>query len=239
MEIWFQIENGWYQRPISQGFEDQLVPFRHDIDVLHNNDWRRAALCSVYSATSPESQAIADHSMCVFNIEHQGPVYLSWRQIADTSRPHVTKPLPLITIGKNTWDTIIDQDPLDWGTRGVFGDWLEEAGIDWLATSQRWQIVNQKTPGPACVREAAWHEATWFSTIKAESNWGFQNGGAIIKSEWCLPENIFAKLTGYSLDRRDCGHHNRYAKSWNSRREAEIALALVISQPVETTNPTS
>lgn len=150
-------------------------------------------------------------------------------------RPFVREELPMPN-GKDFWDVEIDKKPLDWDLRAIYADWLEDKDFMWLANSQRYlrsqpQIANLLTPGPACVMESVWHEATWFDIQCANMSWSFFGGShPRVKREWCLPTKLFEKLRGYILDRRDGGSHNKHAKSWNSRREAEIGLALALRE---------
>lgn len=128
---------------------------------------------------------------------------------------------------RDDWELILDQTPEDWDTRLVYSDWLEENDCYYPALAQRWLAENKKTPGPACVIEAKWHEASWFCNDVAGQSWLFKDYRRhTVLARWCIDARLFLNLTRYVVEgRRDRGHHNFYAKSWNSRREAEQAIA--------------
>ena len=99
---------------------------------------------------------------------------------------------------------------------------------------QEWLIQNKKCAGPPCVQEANIKEATWFSETAIGQKWGFPWFVTNVKKvdeKWCLPVDIFNKLQGFIIERRDGGFHNQWAKSWNSKEEAEAALSAVLFKP--------
>lgn len=219
-----------------------------EVEIFYDNAWRRAFVVNIYpneprrywemppleelgwdwgyGYSELEEMRLGD--LYYLNIEGKFDNFL--RPDKDNLRPFVPKPLPYIPPNKDVWDEQIDANPLDWKLRGIYADWLEDSHCFWLADGQQYQIANSLTPGPACVLESAWHEATWFDERQANKPWGlFGKSRATIKPEWCLPTELFDKLTGYILDRRDGGCHNKYAKSWDSRRATEIALAVALS----------
>ena len=89
---------------------------------------------------------------------------------------------------------------------------------------------NKKCPGPPCVQEADQSEATWFSE-ECSKRWAFPYfvNHTNVAEEWKLPADIFEKLQGFIVNRRDGGFHNLWAKSWNNRQEAEAALTEALS----------
>ena len=225
IEVLFDIDRGWFPAPLTESFQRELDFFQKDIELRGaDGEWRRSALVSIYARAvgSPQPN---DSDSCHINVEGRGGLFITWNQLKGSSRPHTPK--VFVDFDKEFWDRAIDESPTDWDLRGVFSDWLEEEGHDWLMRGQRWQIGNGKTPGPACVQEAAWHEASWFTENSVNTRW--TDPVNVVRPEWCLPYELFVKLNGHILQRRDCGHHNAFAKSWNGRREAEVALALALA----------
>lgn len=229
IEVLFQ-NNGWFTLTLTEGFQRELDVYQTDVELLRNGKWQRAALVRIYLTRAGAHQPNEEDNCCV--CMEGSTVFITWRELRANSRPFT----PEVHFdnafynAKEAWDQAIDAEPLDWDLRGAYADWLEEAGCcDWLMEGQRYQIANKKTLGPACVQEAAWHEATWFTEKHAGHQWYMrENHVAIIKPAWCLPCDLFQELSGYLLCRR--GHHNRFAKSWNSRRQAEIGLALALQK---------
>ena len=131
------------------------------------------------------------------------------------------------------YEAALDQTPDAWLIRSGYAEWLQSQGMLAEASVQRWMIQNQKCPGPACLIEAAWHEATWFIESHAGHKWTFNyDYSGRIKAEWCLPTEIFAGTKGFITEgRRDKGHHNYFAKSWLGRRDAEAALVALAKTP--------
>jgi hypothetical protein len=135
---------------------------------------------------------------------------------------------------KDKWEEILNNTPTDWVARQVYADWLRDNNDnndELLASAQDWMAINHKTPGPACVLEAAWHEASWFVESSIDVDWlmpGYTY--CIIRVNWGVPANLYRFLDGYiTKGRRDGGRHNLFAKSWMSRSEAELALAKAIA----------
>jgi uncharacterized protein (TIGR02996 family) len=221
MEVLFQTNRGWFPGELTEEFNCELEAFQNDVEVLSNGVWHRSALVKVYSRIAGCLKGDID---CLVNVENNEGYFTKWKTLKDTFRPYTPEKIDFHP-DKERWDRAIDADPFDWTLRSVYADWLGDYGYDWLERGQRYQVAHQKTPGPACVLESAWHEATWFASHVVDTVWDMH----IIKPEWCLSVDLFAKLKGYLLQRRDGGHHNIHAKSWNSRREAEIYLAMAIN----------
>jgi hypothetical protein len=112
--------------------------------------------------------------------------------------------------------------------RKHYAGWLADNGNVPLARVQLWLAKNEKCPGPKCVLEGKWHEATWWSEDQAGKRWTLDyNESVHIKPEWCLPHKVFNATKGYLVaDRRDKGFHNKFARSWNGRRDAEAAMMI-------------
>jgi hypothetical protein len=222
VEVMVQVNRGWYPAALD---ENIFGAYLKDVEVLIGSSWRRAALVTIYAT---HGSVPHDNDTCVLNFECSGCSYMNWRQFKQNARPYTPTAIDMPS-GKEMWDVAIDNEPLDWSLRAVYADWLEEIGWIWLMKGQRHQIEYKKTPGPACVLEAAWHEATWFAENIVNERWSMQGREAVIKPEWCVSTPLFGALKGHILQRRDAGTHNLYAKSWNGRREAEIALALALT----------
>ncbi len=130
------------------------------------------------------------------------------------------------------FESELDYRPMDWDFRRTYANWLAENSNPMQAKLQRWFADNKKCPGPSCVIEAAWHEASWWRDRCEGQKWTFNyNDYGVIKPEWCLPEEAFERLTGFITHRRDGAHkkdgigfHNQFVKSWLGRRYAETAL---------------
>lgn len=122
----------------------------------------------------------------------------------------------------------LDRSPENWGFREHYARWLLDHDNVPLARVQLWLAKNQKCPGPKCVLEGAWHEATWFSDDQSGQRWTLDYGESVnIKPQWCLPHKVFNALKGFiTIGRRDKGFHNRFARSWNGRRDAEAAMLM-------------
>ncbi len=119
----------------------------------------------------------------------------------------------------------------NWNLRYEYAQYFEDADMVEECLAQRWMADNQKCPGPPCVQEAHPGEATWFSAENREDmRWSFPHFVKCDKVDrkWCLPVDIFKRLDGFITDRRDGGFHNKWAKSWNSRTDAELALAAAL-----------
>ena len=229
MEVLFEIKGGWYPAEMTCEFKRELEPYHKDVEFLKWGKWQRAALVKIYSKAVGDNQP-ADDDHCGLNLERHGSSFVTWREFKQHSRPYTPIPdmdLSFIETDKEFWDRKIDDDPLNWSLREAYADWLDKVGQIILMQGQKYQIRCRKTPGPACVQESAWHEATWFVECQIDKPWSIQGG--IIKPEWCIPTDLFKKMNSHILQRRDGGTHNQYAKSWNSRREAEICLALSVS----------
>lgn len=134
---------------------------------------------------------------------------------------------------RDDFEAHLDHSPQDWEMRERYAAWLKERGMVAEANVQRWLIDNKKCPGPACVIEAAWHEASWFSAEKEGQRWtfGYHYSGPV-EAAWCLPRELFKATTGFITQRRDQGHHNEFGRSWSGRRNAEAALlAFAVGKP--------
>lgn len=132
----------------------------------------------------------------------------------------------------NDIEAQLDHSPENWELRKHYASWLIDNGNIPLARVQLWLAKHRKCPGPKCVLEGKWHEATWFADDHAGTKWLFDyNNHSAIKSEWCLPMKVFNATKGYLVaDRRDKGFHNKFARSWNGRREAEAALLIFANE---------
>ena len=137
-----------------------------------------------------------------------------------------------VMITHNDIESQLDLSPENWGLRRHYASWLSDMGNVPLARVQLWLAKNQKCPGPKCVLEGAWHEATWFIESHAGTKWLFDyDNHSEIRPEWCLPTKVFNATKGHLVAcRRDKGHHNRFARSWNGRRDAEAALMIFASE---------
>ncbi len=127
----------------------------------------------------------------------------------------------------STWEGQLNENPFNWNLRYQYATFLEEADLLEHCIAQRWMADNEKCPGPPCVQEAHEGEATWFSEEnRVGQSWSFPHfvNHNKVDRHWCLPLDIFKRLDGYIVGRRDGGSHNKWAKSWNSRFEAEEAL---------------
>jgi hypothetical protein len=128
----------------------------------------------------------------------------------------------------------LDQTPDAWLIRLRYAEWLKDAGYKAEAYIQKWMAENQKCPGPKCVLEGAWYEASWWHASQENSRWTFdyksENFPQRVHPFWCLPGEIFDDLDGYidSRNRLDKGWHNRFARSWTGRRQAEAALIQLV-----------
>lgn len=131
---------------------------------------------------------------------------------------------------RDDWEQILDDSPQDWEQRLIYADWLEDYTFPLHSLMQRWLASRCKCPGPACVLEAEWYEASWFDESQVGKKWTFTGyKREMIKHNWCLPAEVFVRLSGYiTLGRRDRGFHNRFAKSWLSRASAEAALGIAL-----------
>ncbi len=132
----------------------------------------------------------------------------------------------------NDWMTLLDANPQDWDLRLIYADWCEENDYNNIAILQRWLSQNRKCPGPGCVLEAAINEASWFNAEQEGNRWTFPESVktfGFVDPHWCLPHPFFILLHDYiKIGRIDGGFHNRFAKSWSSRREAESALVNIV-----------
>ena len=128
------------------------------------------------------------------------------------------------------WEERLAAEPENWGLRFEYAQFLEDEDRTDESDAYRWIGHCMKFPGPPCVQEADGNEATWFVESKSGTKWGFPHyiPDRVVKANWCLPTDIFARLDGYINNRRDGGHHNQWAKSWPSRREAEKALVAAL-----------
>lgn len=126
----------------------------------------------------------------------------------------------------------LNKSPDNWDLRFEYARFLESTGMINEYIVQQYMANNLKCPGPPCVQESEWSEATWFVTGKELTRWGFPHfvEANIVHPCWCLPLDIFNRLEGFITLRRDNGHHNKWAKSWPSRAQAEAAL-LIALQP--------
>jgi hypothetical protein len=131
------------------------------------------------------------------------------------------------------WDTAISLNPLNWRLRLEYAQWMDQIGLKELSNVQIWLCEKRKTPGPPCVLEAENSEATWFIEGKENTNWYFgeHSDHEKIREEWCLPKSIFKQLSDFidPSNRRDGGYHNKFAKSWMTRRQAEDALLDILN----------
>ena len=123
------------------------------------------------------------------------------------------------------WEQKLNDHSENWHLRLQYATYLEEEDRLEECKAQRWMADNMKCPGPPCVQEAFAREATWF--VEGSKSWGFPYfvSAKEIDPKWCLSRDVFNELKNFIINRRDGGFHNRWAKSWNSREEAELALA--------------
>ncbi len=143
---------------------------------------------------------------------------------------------------KKHWQARIEENPTDVVTRLAYADWLLEQDKEDYASFQRYMVETNKVVGPPCVLEANKNERTWFTTIKANTIWGFPRFDSFgnyngyndtkIQLEWCIPHRVFLYLRGMkthiTLYRRDRGRHNDWALSWSSRQVAEDCLFVAL-----------
>lgn len=145
---------------------------------------------------------------------------------------------------RDNWEDLLDKTPTDHVLRLQFSDWLEENKLDDDAFCQRWLVKYNKWPGPCALKESKWWEASFFTSLKAGTTWGFPDfnswGCKIEKilENWCLPEPIFQRL--YTLDyyadninpkqRHLSMHHTRYVRTFDGRRYAEENLSYTLKR---------
>lgn len=133
---------------------------------------------------------------------------------------------------KDDWENVLDANPTDWKTRLVYSDWLEENDNYRLAKAQRWLVAKQKTPGPGCVQESEWFEASWFTEYKAGQRWSFPDRNLNrVNPQWCLNHSLFVQLEGYFTTKygnRRSDFHNDWGRCYGGRRYAEEALSNIL-----------
>ncbi len=118
------------------------------------------------------------------------------------------------------WILHLNSNPMDWTTRLIYADWLDDAGRELDAATQRWMAEHRKSPRYGTAHYITrYPEATW-------DWWNFGQERSLVSNsaEVCaqLTEDVFARL--YPSVHEGPEKAPRSYREYHTRRGAEVDL---------------